>query len=165
MAQTRASWTLDVGIAKRWEAAGLDALFRSYWTASNAADFEPLSDTEARPGTPKPYCVYEKETPVIEGHHSGAGDTPHLVNQQLQRIGVQFTVHAENTSSEYGKDIAQALMTEVMAAYDPGTDALDIAPDCQIVIFRGPDFHIREGDEEWAWVCMYDYLIDATYNA
>ena len=164
MAEVRGSWTLDRGIAKRWEACGLDATFRSYWTIADVGDYEPLSDTEARPGTPKPYCIYKKDDPVIQGHHTGSYEDPHTKEQQLQQIGVTFTVHAENTTTEYGKDIAEALIKQVMTAFDPGTAKLDILPDQQIVVYRGADSHMRTGDEEWAWFVIYEYLIDATYN-
>lgn len=59
MAETRGSWTIDEGIAARWDASGLDATFRAEWDDSQA-DYQPLNDEEARPQTPTPYCVYEK---------------------------------------------------------------------------------------------------------
>jgi hypothetical protein len=160
MATTRGSWTLDEGIAARWEAQGLDATFRAEWPAGNTG-YAPLNDGEARPETPQPYCIYEKSQPLIVGHHTGAvgGEA-----QQLQQIEVQFTVHAKSTNNESGKAIAKRMMTAIMTAYDPGTTKLSILPDCHIVVYRGADFHVREGDEEWAWTVLYEFLIDTTYN-
>jgi len=161
MADTRGSWTIDEGIAAKWESAGLDTTFKNEWPAGNGA-YQPLNDQEARPETPTPYCIYEKFDPIIIGHHTGSRSGSE--HQQIQRIPVQFRIHAKTTSSESGKAIAKRMATAVMEAYDPGNDRISIDPDCHLVVYRGPDFHTRLGDEEWVWVCMYDFLIDATYN-
>ena len=161
MAETRGSWTIDEGIAARWDASGLDATFRAEWDDSQA-DYQPLNDEEARPQTPTPYCVYEKGTPNIVEHHTGAASGGE--HQQIQEIPIQFTIHAQSTASESGKLIAKRMAKEVMTAFDPGTDILTIDPDCHIITYRGPDFDVRTGDEEWAWVILYDILIDTVYN-
>lgn len=161
MADVRGSWTVDEGIAARWKSSNLDAVFRAEWDAGNDG-YLPLNDEEARPETPFPYCVYEKGEPDIVQHHTGAASGAD--HQQIQRIPVQFTIHAKSTASESGKQIAKRMAVEVITAFDPGTDSLTMTPDCHIITYRGPDFDVRTGDEEWAWVILYDLLIDAAYS-
>ena len=161
MADTRGSWTIDEGVIRRWELENLDAEFRAYWSDPSAMQYSPLNDGEARPTPPGPYCVYEKQIPIVEGHDSGRSSA---TTNQSQRVTVQFTIHAKSTAALSGKAIAKALAEKVCAAFDPDRGPLDIAPDSLVETIRGADWHIREGDQEWAWVVTYDYVIDSVYD-
>lgn len=160
-AETRGSWLLDRAINARWDDRGLDARFRDYQQDVDAVEYEPLNDTEARPTPPGPYCVYEKGTPTVLGHSGGTTPT---TERQYLRVPLQFTIHAKSTATASGKEIVTTLAKLVAAAFDPENEALCMEPDAHVNTFRGPDFCIREGEDEWAWVLMFDVEIDATYN-
>lgn len=161
MTAIRGSWTVDEAIAKHWENNNLDKTFRDTWPDPTVTRYEPLHDGEARPTPPGPYCVYEKFDPVILGHMTGARDEQ--TEMQFQDVTVQFTIHAKSSATESGKKIVRRLAEEVDKAFGP-ENALPIRDDCHIVTVRGPDFHIREGDEEWAWVLQYTLTIDCEYD-
>ena len=161
MAETRGSWTVDEGVALQWAAKNLDATFRSYWAAGNDG-FTPLNDTEARPNTPHPYCVYSAGTGRVVARSSG------LVRDSKKReeaIPVSFTIHAKPVGALSAKSVAKELAKRIKSAFDP-QNRLDFTPDCHITtLIQTPDFGVREGDNEWMWVVSYDFHIDITQNS
>lgn len=161
MAETRGSWTIAEGIARRWSAKGLDATFRSYWSDPASFDQPVLHDTEARPAPRGPYCTFEQQEPVPIENHNGTTSTTY---RKIMMVAVQFEIHAKTSGSSTGKAIARDLAKEVAAAFDPGAGRLDISPDEHITTVRGPDFPIREGDTEWKWVLVFEITVDATLD-
>ena len=159
----RGSWTLDEAVKKQWDDSGVETKIREYWpVADKTATYYPvLHDGEARPVPPGPYVVYEKMTPVVIGHMSGMDGVQS--ENQLQSVLLQFTVHAKSNSSISGKYVARKIAGLVADAFDPDTSPWPIEDDTMVSVLRGPDFHVREGDEEWAWVLQYEVMIDATY--
>jgi len=162
MVTTRGSWTLDEAITKRWDEDALEDEFKAEWRNTKDTNYPVLHDGEARPTPPGPYCVFEKDIPVILGHMSGADVIRSDTENQLQEIGFQFTIHAKSTATESGKVICIRLAKKVAAAFDPDRP-LDFEDDYFVVAKRGPDFSAREGDTEWAWVLQYEATIDAEY--
>jgi hypothetical protein len=140
----------------------LDAEFRALWPDPAASEYSPFNDGEARPTPPGPYCVYEKAQPVLLGHHSGKLTS---TENQLLSVPVTFQVHAKTSGSQSGKARARLLAEKVASAFDPGNGAFDISPDSHVYTVREPDFHLREGDEEWVWVVPYSFVIDAEYDS
>ena len=160
---TRGSWTLDEAIGLRWEDAGLDTIIRNEWPESDRllTKYQPLSDQFARPTPSGPYVVYEKSIPVVMAHMSG--HTGAQREDQLQQILVAFRVHATSTAAESAKSICVRIAKKVAEAFDPDTSPWEMNDDKMVIVKRGPDFHSREGDDEWVWVLQYDVLIDAEY--
>lgn len=174
MPPIRGSWTVDEAVALQWERNNLDKKFRDEWSDPADTNYEPLHDGEARPTHPRPYCVYEKSEPVLLGHMTGSNADPEVITteNQLQEVTIQFTIHAKNRliilpsgeqQLQSGKRIAKRLAEKVDEAFGP-ENALPFKVDKHVVTVRGPDWHIREGDEEWAWVLSYILTIDCEYD-
>jgi len=153
----RGSWDIDQAVKRRWDARSLEEQFRTVWPDPARDDLLALNDTEARAvdgGHPKPYCIYEKGTPVVRGNMSGrTRDT----EQQIQDVPIQFTIYGE--TKEQAKDFAQL----VAGAFDKA--ALELQDDAQVTIIRGPDFSVRQDDETWFWAVQYTVRIIGTYQS
>ena len=133
---------------------------KQYWPADKQDKFLALNDELARARTPFPYVIYESSEPIIKGHSSGSRA---WLEQQYQDVPIQFRVHAKPANGLSGRKIAIELAKEIMGAFDPGTDRLDLAPDVHLTTVAQGDFHVREGDDEWLWVVQYLIRLDATY--
>lgn len=161
---TRGSWTLDEAVALIWDTAGLDTIFRNEWPVASklSTKYQPLNDGFARPVPPGPYCVFEKMIPFVRNHMTGVGGGRR--ENQFQQILIQFSIHAKSTATESGKSICVRLADRVAEAYDPDTVPWEMEDDSLVSVKRGPDFHTREGNDEWVWVLQYDVMIDAEYQ-
>jgi hypothetical protein len=127
-----------------------------------STEYQPLSDGFARPTPPGPYVVFEKFTPVIVGHMTGAAGVQR--ENQLQNILVQLSIHAKSSTTESAKQKCVRMAKKVAAAFDPDTSPWTINDDTMVKVDRQPDFHVREGDDEWAWILQYLVMIDAEYK-
>ena len=166
---TRGSWTVDEAVVTRWNESELDQAVRNEWPIASrlSTKYQTLHDTLARPIPPGPYVVFEKMTPFIRGHMSGSSDSQR--ENQFQQVLIQFSIHAQSityTSGilESGKSRVIRLAKLVAKEFDPETNPWTMYDDSMILVTREPDFHIREGEDEWVWVLQYSVLIDAEYS-
>ena len=159
--ETRGSWTVDHGIARRWQREKLDAAFVAEWPGGVDSGYTPLNDQEARPETPFPYCVYEKGITRVVERHSGRDI---LTERAIYIVPITFTIHAKETVSRSAKQVAEDFAKLVKTAYDVGTDLLDIRPDCHLETYDSSDFDTSTGDGEHAWQLEFELLIDGTLN-
>jgi len=162
MATEAGTWRLDEAIAAHWESRGLDTDFRAEWLDPTAMEYEPLHDGMARPEPPGPYCVYEKDEPEILARMTGIDNSGD--DRELQRWTFRFKVHAQDTSSESAKSIAQRLAKKIAAAFDPH-NAIQFDGVAHVVTERGPDWHDQEGEQEASWTLQFSILVDATVGA
>lgn len=155
----RGTWNVDKAIVSHWDASGLDAQFRRFWSGRGVTEYPVLHDREARPQPPGPYCVFEIDQATIDHHSTGPpGDNPHLEHQVL-RVPLQFTIHAIGDAATSGKKVAVTLASRVADAYDDAR--LDLSEDSQVALIKEPDFGAREGDEHWMWVVPYTLVMNA----
>ena len=159
MAAVRGSWLVSQGIVKRWRDRNLDQTFRDEWGDDTNA-YKALHDEEARPSPPGPYCVYDVAEPVVKNHQTGHTTSEEI---QTQEVGIQFRIHAKSTGSESGKSICIRLAKAVRAAFDNPARFVAL-PDTHVETINEPDFHTREGDEEWVLAVPYTLTVDAAYN-
>jgi hypothetical protein len=158
-------WDLHQAVVTRWAAAGLDTLFENEWPAAKRTQYSALSDTKAKPDTPFPYCVYEIGEPQRLGHSTGVGDATTF--KQYVKHQLQFTVHAEQTTTEDAKTVAQRMMALVAAAFDPKTRSLwEFNVDRLMSIELFSDFGTEEGDMDTnhAWVRIYEVNLEKTLD-
>lgn len=159
---TRGSWTIDETIVRHWRESELDVAFRSYWVAPIDYSSNPLNHQEARPEPPGPYCVYSINEPVTL--HRDSGTTSSTDNEVLSYT-CRFEIHAKNSTIASGKMIAKQLAKQVAAKFDPANSlCIDDDDDAYLQTIRGPDFCLREGDEEWMWILEYEFWVDAQYT-
>ena len=160
MVATRGAWTLHEAIVNRWDDDNVDADFKVYWPDDTEIRYPVLNDEMAPANPPGPYCVYEVQPQNNITHMTGKTKTTEL---QFQPHLVQFRIHAQETSLLDAKTIAVALAKVVAASFDNMT-ALDISPDAHVTTIRQPDFGVREGEQEYAWVLQYLITIDCEYD-
>lgn len=162
---TTGQWDLHQAVVTRWAAAGLDTLFEAEWPAAKRDLYSALSDTKAKPNTPWPYCVYEIGEPQPLGHSTGQGDA--TTYKQYVKHQLQFTVHAEETTTEDAKALAKRMILLVAAAFDPKTKGLwEFNVDRLMSIELSSDFGVEEGDmdKNWAWVRIYEINLEKTLD-
>jgi hypothetical protein len=161
---TRGSWNLDEAIWRRWQDNGLDDVVRGEWPIADRTNYQylPFNDGMARPVPPGPYVVYEKNIPVVTMHMSSG--TGRSRQNQLQRTTIQFRIHARSTSTESAKSICVRLAKDIAEAYDPDTLPWTINDDSIVNVWREPDFHTREGEDDWVWVLQYNVMTDSEYK-
>jgi len=167
--QPRGSWNLDEAVAHRWWTSDLDTTFRNDWPVADRLNgqYTVLNDQVARPVPPGPYCVYERSIPIVVGHMSSA--TAVGRENQLQDITIQFRIHAKSKAAtatdpaESGKSVCIRLAKKVAEVYDPDTQPWTIYDDSILQVWREPDFHVREGEDEWVWVMQYRVELDSEY--
>jgi len=108
--------TADVQTAVNaaWAAAGLDAHFTAYWTAAEIANNAVLSEREAAPGQPFPYCVMETDAPRTLQRMSWSSG-----KREFREVGVTFNIHAklESGSGLSAKQLAAQLAEELMKVF------------------------------------------------
>lgn len=157
----RGSWELHKAIQARWTESGLDDTFRAESDNPSDTSIPVLHDTEARPNTPFPYCVYTIKAMSPDGHSSGR--TLNTAQQYLRAM-VTFTIYASQRGNESAKSIVYRMAKEMSGAFDPPFK-LDMETDKHLATIRDVDAAQRLDDDEWAWSVSYIFIIDATYNA
>ncbi len=136
-------------ILSHWTAKALDQEFRALRANSDTA-IRVIFDSEAKPDTPLPYCVFEQAPGTVDSRMSG------LVSDQRQRINeviYQFRVHA------VVKEEAAELARKVKEAFE---DAQYVIPNADHVNTQfETDFGVRDDERgQWRWVIRYRTLYD-----
>ena len=156
------SWTIDRAVKSRWDEKGLDQKFRAYQTDPTDTTGPVLNDGEARPGCRMPYCVYEKGSAIKTGESTAVpGEGGKAIEYWTQPI--QLKIHAQNVISprRSAKEVCLLLAKEVIAAYEDEAGVLDLdEDDCHIETVVGADFHTREDDDVYLWVCQFDIMFE-----
>ena len=166
------SATIDQAIAPRWRQKNCNALFKQFWTNPAESKFHPLNDTEARPLTPMPYCVYEKGTPIANGRSTGSQCEPEN-EVEYWILPVTFRLHAATPASgphfgRTGKDILREIIGQsypdgygILGAFDDYSGNLNLGGnDRHSQTITGADFHTREDDDVWVWVLQFDIYFE-----
>lgn len=135
-------------IRDRWLGRDLNAIFRARRSDSNHAA-EVLNDTEARPGTPRPYCVFEQNPGSVRSRMSGKTIDE---GQEIRNVRIQFRVHAQT------KSVAAELAEAIMDAFDNAP--LTLERGAHLLCQYQNDFAAREDDTGWRWLIDYLILVD-----
>ena len=157
------AWNIDRAVVTRWTEAGLDAAFRAEWADPSRTDYPTLHEAEAEPSAPGPYCVFQHlPSPVPVGNMTGKVVAK---QHQLQHHTIRFEVHAKESATESPKDIAIRLAELVQTAFDSQA-AWDLGSTIwHVHSTRGPDWGVREGDNEYMVTVQYEVLIDVQLPA
>jgi hypothetical protein len=158
---------LDKAVKERWQDHALDALFRSYWPTPATMDFHPLCDTEARPNTPMPYCVFEAGQGFRTARSTG-GSCESEFSVEYWTIPVQLSIHAAKTNGRSGKDISVELMGRgnpdgfgLMKAFEDAAGRFDLGErDRHIQTHVEGDIMMREDDDVWKYTLMLNVDIE-----
>ena len=154
---------LHKAMKNAWDAAALDDVVKGYWSVGDRPAFEALNDTEAAPGTPFPYVVYEQEPAVVTDRMSGE---EHL-NLTVIDIPWRFRIYAKDTADYPCKTIAVALAERIFrvfgghpsSSYTPIT--LDISGYGHLLTQYTTDYGARIGEKIYLWTIEYLIRLDA----
>ena len=152
------------GVVALWRSSGLDAKFSSLWdeSASRTGEFRVLSDSEAAPGTPFPYCVFEISEPQTTSKSSGK----HVDRRQREyrNQSLTFNIHARDSASTPAKNLAAELMEEVAAVFGGHPtkipSEIELEHGAPIVCQYLRDYGVRTGTQEYQWVIQYSVDLD-----
>lgn len=152
------------GLNAAWDASTLDATFKALWPDPSDTDFEVLSDKEASPGQPFPYCVVEMAPPSKASRMSGGVDSL----REIRDAQVTFNVHAamRDGDARAAKDIAAYLVEEITKVFGGHPTQ---APSAAIALANGKlvettydtDYGVRTDDDEYQWILRYNLRADA----
>ncbi len=156
------SWTLDKAIAQRWQDRNMDAKFRAFWTDPADVTYETLYESQAPANSPKPYCIFERATPVLL-HRSTGKRADNTVEIETWQVPVQFRVYGSENQSLSAKEFTHRRAKEVLESFEPKAGYLAMEDDdCHVQTLVGADMPIREDDDVYQWVLMFDIQIERT---
>lgn len=153
---------LAQGLCTTWADSGLDAKFKAYWL-NGGNEFYSLHDQQAVASQPFPYCVFEQQAgntvtrmSRIRGQTSG--------RMEQRQIPLEFTIHARSVGQETAKEIASYLAEEVIKVFGGHPEevpaVIGLTHGTVLRVQYETHFGTREGDQEYAWVVRYQFLID-----
>ncbi len=148
-------------IVARWDEAGLDNEFIN--RSSGYSGFAPLSDGEAAPGQPWPYCVFRQlDSGGPEARMTGRSNASGT-NQRHQRVPIMFEIYAKPTDASSAKEVAADLAGHVLNAYGDDENGqhlltLDVGEHFQTQMQN--EYGLKLDDDEHQWTIVYDFLID-----
>lgn len=153
---------LSQSLKRAWYEWGVDDVFRSYWTPGDKDSYPSLHDTEATPGQPFPYCVFEvmEETYRTRMSDSGIGK-----KRVVKDVPVQLRIYTKPVNTMSAKELAAVLLETVMSKFGghptdvPQTwDFMDNG--CVLSVIIDYDYGMRAGDEEYVWNIQYLFRCD-----
>ncbi len=129
-------------VVAAWDAAGIDALFLAQRQAGPNQNDQVLHDTQAKPGTPFPYCVFTQERiGGVQIRMTADGGATNEV--RVTRFA--FTVHG--ASKPACNQLAEAIALAMQ----------QVGAGCVFQPLFVDDMGWQEGEEEWAWIVLYDF--------
>lgn len=151
---------LQAAVNAKWDEAGLTTIFKEKWPEPTA-DFDALHDSEAREGTPWPYCIVEFGAGAVDSrmsHGPSAGQNPQPTKKnRIDNIDWQFRIHDKS------KTRCAKMVKIVSDAFEGFRPTLSAGRHMQTV--ADPPFGARNGDSEWVWVIPFTTTIDQEYTA
>jgi hypothetical protein len=154
---------LHEGIVTAWTNGALNADFNQYWTAAERTRYPVLSDGEAQPGHPFPYCVFEIGPSVTVTRMTSPNADE---KAEIRDVPLTFRIYTASISGDArsAKQIAAAMAERVMRIFGghpsqvPGPVTLSNG-NFLISQFQS-DFGIRVGEDEHQWTVQYTCRID-----
>lgn len=135
------SGAVVAAVVSAWDAAGIDALFLVQRQAGPNQNDQVLHDTQAKPATPFPYCVFTQERAGgVKLRMTAIGGT-----EEVRLTRFTFTVHAAD------KPTANQLAEAITLAMQ------NVGSGCVFQPMFVDDIGWQEGEEEWAWIVLYDF--------
>ena len=148
-------WT---AINRAWDASDLNEHFRSFWPSTvTTADYPVLHDQEATPHQPFPYCVLTMEKPRTITRMTG---NKRGKKQEMRDVLVTFAVQADTSGTNSAKQMASALVENVMKVFGGHPS---FAPSQPITLSSGGHL-ITQYQSDWCErTQVYKYQWSVTY--
>lgn len=142
--------------------SGLDDVFKGHWSEADGNLYVSLNDTEAAPGTPFPYTVFEAASPSTQTRMSGSGRKKHYTIDQTWT----FNVYAAPTSQKSAKEAAAGLGDAILKAFGghpdtpPQIESMELDSGSVLLVQYQRDHFERQSDEIWKWSVEYNIKTD-----
>ena len=146
-----------------WDTAGLESEFKNRWALADRSSYVALNDTEAAPGTPWPYCVYESPAGDVTDRMSGPSDS---VNYMVMDVPWYFRVYAMDSQGVSGKAISVALAEKIIETFgghpSPASSPvdLDIVGYGHLLTQYQNDYGTAIGEQQYLWTIEYLIRLD-----
>lgn len=145
-------------LATAWDSSGLDASFKALWTDPTDANYAVLSDVEAAPDQPFPYCVAEFSKGDTKERMSGHGMTKWETRDTMLTLNIHATEIDEDLRS--AKQIAASLAESVMEQFGGHPT---ISPQSSLTLVNGgvvltqyqTDYGVWTDDAMYQWIISY----------
>lgn len=153
---------LHRAIHSLWTDSGLDGSFKAYWTEADQARYLTLSDGEATPGTPFPYCVYLQGSPSVDSRMTDV----EAANRMLVDVPWTFRVYTTDQAGKSAKQTAADLVELIMSVID-GDPTTGRKP-AELTLNTGSflesqfqrDYGAQASDGFYAWTLDYVFRLD-----
>lgn len=156
------SLDLHRAIVKLWDDFSISDSFTDHWSAGDTDEYIALADTEARPQTPLPFCVYEL-TEVDVDHRSSGLDGDSRV-REMHQFDLSFHVYAQQVAGQSAKSLAGELAEAIIAKYGGhptiAKEEMTLTDGGIPLVQFENDFGVPVGDEEHHWLINYRILAD-----
>lgn len=137
-------------VIRAWVAADVNGSFLALRQAGDNQNDQVLHERTAKPGTPRPYCVYTQEPGVVNSRMSYDATG----NREIKVARYVFTVYAK-TKSEC------VSLTERIKHTIEGNRVQQLFTGCVMRVNFIDDYSDRDGEEEPNWTSIYDVMYDA----
>lgn len=158
------SFDFQKGVFQLWEDEGLDTLFKATWAESQKESFLAISDGEASPSQPFPYCVVEFSNPIINSRSSGSS-CANDETREYSEIAFVFNVYTKHTQATPAKIAAGELASRVLEVFggSPTVSPKSISiPNGAVLLCQYvTDNPEKVGDQEYRWTVSYLALVDS----
>lgn len=140
-------------LIRGWLSAGVDAAFLAKRVTGANQNDQVLHERTAKPGTPRPYCVYTQEPGLVNSRmtYDATG------NREIKVARYVFTVYGKN------KEDCLVLSEKIKAAIEGQTLRRQFNG-CVMQVYLVDDYSDRDSEEEPNWSSVYDVMYDAGSN-
>lgn len=156
--------SLEALIQSTWTLTDLDSIFRDYHQdVDDPSEFPVLNDTDASPGHPMPYCVFEAEPNPTVIMRTTASNVK--MKRYIQDDLCRFVVHARSTSELSAKELSSLLVDEIKKIFGghPEIPPMVFPPlgigNLLLVQYQS-DWGVRTGENQYSWVVRYLFRTD-----
>jgi len=162
MSQVNAA-ELHKSVADLWDSSGLDWEHKKFWTAAQRVEYPSLHDTEATPGQPFPYTVFNQQDVTTVSRMSGLTAS---TKRHIRDVPWQFRVFTRDSGidTRSAKEVAADLADFIMQKYgehpDKKSKRLVLNNGRHLITQYISDQGVRVGDEEYLWNILVSFRID-----
>lgn len=145
-----------------WENSGLDDFLKSDWSVGDKSQFLSLSDEEASPGQPFPFCVIEFDDSFIVSRSTGGCGS--WSGREYREMPFVFNVHTKHLGPTTAKTAAREIAERIMQVFGGHPEVkpqpLSLTHGNVLLCQYQRDYSRKTGDQEYQWVVQYNVATD-----
>ncbi len=150
-------------VVSLWKQEGLDVPFKNHWAVPADAEVRRvLHDTEASPGQPFPYCVFEVNEPNTKARSTG-GQADRR-GREYRTYNLTFNIHTRDAGNSPAKNLAVSLCESIISVFGGHPTCvpknLSLTHGDVLNCRYERDVGVKTGEQEWQWVITYSVEVD-----